>query len=299
MFDTDEAVEALCEAAGGQDRPVRALYTGGDGEAGDFTLLPGLDELLGWCAPPDVWATGVLTRGTATLLDGGDTRRQRCQVACVVDRWGSVAGRVRFDDAGTARDTGSIVEAPGEGRMLEVLQRCMGRPTAAPRQSVAFVLVATWMARAGEAAVDAGGPLGWDDLLALMPAGSLLGPGDIRPAEGGLDMLTASMVAALPAWDWDEVRRRWIDRRLSMAGIGPDMAAWMDTGMLCRWMLDDTQPLDMLVRAGLRAVDGADRWKVDRLLTAALEAESAAAAAVPAARTGRGACARRGGLHGR
>ena len=299
MFDTDEAVEALCEAAGGQDRPVRALYTGGVGEAGDFTLLPGLDELLGWRAPPEVWATGMLTRGTATLLEGGNARGQRCQVACVVDRWGSVAGRVRFDDAGAGRDRGSIVEAPGEGRMLEVLQRCMGLPTAAPRQSVAFVLVAAWMARAGEAAVDAGGPLGWDDLVALMPAGALLGPADIRPAAGGLDMLTGSMAAALPAWDWDEVRRRWIDRRLCIAGVEPDLAAWMDTGMLCRWMLDATQPLDMLVRAGLRAVDEADRWKVDRLLTAALEAESAAAAAVPAGRAGRGACGRRGDPRGR
>jgi hypothetical protein len=84
--------------------------------------------------------------------------------------------------------------------------------------------------------------LSWSDVTALHPALQLLACDRFEPE---LDDVERLMRALGDACDWPMVREQTI--RGWQAGLDPSLAAWMDAGMLSRWLLDRGPDVDELL----------------------------------------------------
>lgn len=278
MFDTEEAIDALCEAVGTDERPVWTVFDRDDGEPDGFVLMPGPGAMLGWRAPSEVWAIGVVAGGTATVVGDKGVDDRRCQVACVVDRWGTVSGRLRLPDPSSSGSPDLRSEAPRDGRVLDILRRCLGLPTSPAQESMPGVVSLAWLAALATEARRRRRPLGWLDAVDRHPVVSLLDLPAKPTAHGGPetarhpgDPWVSLIDAALRSWDWGELRRRCVERGTTIAGITPDTASWMDDGMFSRWLAEGVDAVDALLDAGFRAVNEDDHPALNRLLVAAID----------------------------
>jgi hypothetical protein len=53
---------------------------------------------------------------------------------------------------------------------------------------------------------------------------------------------------AAAAWSWQEIRAQAVNGELE-SFIDPELAAWMDEGMLSRWLLSMIPPVEQLLEA--------------------------------------------------
>jgi hypothetical protein len=189
----------------------------------------------------------VVAGGTAHHLDRGD--RHQITLAVLVDRSGRCAHRVT--------DPGGVALVPdGErpaGRLLDLLLRSLGCPTAPPEHSPRRWWDTAWLdAVVAEAAVAPGALRTFADVVRLHPL-----------VDHGLRPVTTCP----PTWPvaddgntgWAEVRRAVsagpppIDPaesavRAALAPlVDPATARWMDDGCLARWLLGDVPPFDDLL----------------------------------------------------
>ncbi|MCU4184558.1 hypothetical protein K6U06_09315 [Acidiferrimicrobium sp. IK] len=310
MFDVQDAVDALCEAVGVDERPVWTVFDRADGGVDGFVLQPGPGGMLGWRAPAEVWAIGMVAGGTARVLDDEADRGARCQVACVVDRRGAAAGRVRFlapgeppgarssagPDAGVGSRPGSgpstsvaavqalgevRYEAPQEGRVLDILRRCLGLETAPAEDHLPAVLALVWLAAVSREARRRGACLEWSDAVAFHPVVSLrdrgAGPSTDRSVAGRLqqrrrpgDPWAALIASAHQGWDWGELRRRCVERRVGIGDVTAELAEWMDDGMFSRWIAEEVGDAERIIDLGFRSLVERDHPALDRLLSDAV-----------------------------
>lgn len=212
----------------------------------------GFDRLLGFVAPSGCSAVGVVaggwaTTGTARPVDDAGTRgctgrRQRIRTTVLVQRDGTSSARLRWE-------SGRIVdEAPTAGRMFDCLRRAVGLATEPPPVGTDVLFASMWLAAITDATERSGPVMTWPDVVGLHPVGQVLA--DEAPA--GDNWLVDAATALAVACPWSEVRRLVAEGAWDESPVLPSAAAWMDDGMLCRWLLDGQAPLAQQLQRALR-----------------------------------------------
>ena len=236
--------------------------------------------LLGWRAPEDCLAVGMVATGRGRLLgtetyagaaedasedraDGvaeGNALAERfnaaggvlpMRMACVVSRSGEIGWWMELPD-GTAH-----TDPPGEGRMLDVLLRCLGLSTSPPVEPASEIHTAAWLASVIEGGVSSARRLTWSDVerlhpLALVLSGDLdfaLIATDDEAAEARRELADLVRISA-SAWSWEEIRVQAAGGELE-ALIDAGLAAWMDEGMFSRWLLSIVPTIDQLLEVAV------------------------------------------------
>ncbi|MGH9185021.1 MAG: hypothetical protein ACRD0U_04260 [Acidimicrobiales bacterium] len=259
-----DAVVALLELATaelGFDLRPRLVFVEGDVDDADTWDVGFVDvdgesvsaALLGFTAPGSWWALGTLTGGWAApeTLDDREMARGRLasrpsahpeavrvRSLVLMSRDGSVAGRTRMADGR------QIDEPPSEGLAIDGLRRAFGLATTAPAVSVAELLTTLWLAGVDAAADEAGREgrrLTWNAVARSHPALLLLRAAGDRPKAGALVELATALGRVCT---WTEVRRQVTERAWLSGVVTPELGAWMDDGMLARFLLSAFPPVE-------------------------------------------------------
>lgn len=236
-------VRALGDQASKQHHPVWVQLLDVPGGEVEMAVSSDAGGLLGRLAPPACFAVGVVATGRVRSLDpamelparylpgrAGDVR-----LACLVERSGTVGWHMRLPD-GSQCD-----RSPEEGRMLDVLRRCLELPTPAPGQPAGRLHTIAWIGALTDASSARRRRLTWAEAVAAHP--QLAGE---QPCSADAPAEERILVAA--------AGENWESLRLAVAsGLGgpemppPPLAAWMDEGMFSRWVLDALPPLESLI----------------------------------------------------
>lgn len=208
-------------------------------------------SLVGWTAPPECTAVGIVATGHARALAGAadcdaiERDFARIRLCCVVGR----SGEVGWTMEGSHGDRS--VEAPREGKLLDTMLRCLGLPTRPPEAQAAGLHAVAWLTSILEAGIASPKRLTWSQVARLHPLARLL-RGEIPEATVGngtdIDDMGDLLRIAANAWSWSEIRAQARDGNLA-ALVHPRLAAWMDDGMFSRWLLDRVPRLDLLLGA--------------------------------------------------
>jgi hypothetical protein len=251
------------------------------GDGWSTTARRSLQDLVGWTAPLDCDAIGIVAAGATVravpLGRGGSVAGSEAptirppsglgpagpigrdasptsatgpdcspavRLVAAVDRFGRCASRLTVD--GTVHH-----EPPAGGRMLDTLQRCLGRPTRPPDEDTTGLLATLWFAAIMAQPALGEGRLTWTQAIRLHPASQLL------LASGTYFThreLTAGVDAAVRTLTWD-VLRDATARRGTLGDLCPaSLAAWMDSGIYSRWILGQLPDLETLAPATIAAL---------------------------------------------
>jgi hypothetical protein len=225
---------------------VQIVGTPGDGAEFTFLGLDGLD-VMGWLAPPDCDALGIVGTATVTRFDGPIEppvpipvgRTPGARFACVVGRDAHVGWTMRLPD-GT-----EMTEVPEDGRMLDCLRRCLDLPTPPPPESPGYIQSVLWLAAILEEGSQANRRLGWRETLRLHPVASgILESPDVEVTEHNLAELVR---LASSIWTWERLRRDTVVNHWASHVVSDDLAGWMDEGMFARWILAELPAADELM----------------------------------------------------
>jgi hypothetical protein len=268
-------IRSLLSARPASEAPaLLAAATSPPGVRASSVFLRSADpaRLLGWHAPADVAALGLLATGRASRSAEGDAKRcatdqlgglrdgDVVRIVVAVGRDGTTLGELVSGD--------TVVHHPPEGgRLHDALHRALGLQTAAPPAPAATLTATIWLGRL--ASSDAPGRLGpslpqppvgtWRQALLLHPAAAPLvadtarspvdgaagAPGATLPSEE--ELITAIRLSGR-VWDWARLRTGAAEYG-QLAELCPaPLAAWMDDGMFSRWVLDQLTPLPVLAR---------------------------------------------------
>jgi hypothetical protein len=221
--------------------------------AGDFSveLFEESRGFLGWTAPPDCQAVGVVATGRAIAEDGprepppgfppGTPTRVR--LACLVARDGTIGWQME-----TAGGVPHPV-APTEGRLLDCLRRCFALPTPPAPAGPAQLRSLLWLLAIDDLLRSTSRRPTWNQILDLHPDASLLTPAP-------LDRFGAGE----PGWSWEVLRRSAMRDGWAWMMVDRDLAGWMDEGMFARWILDSLPSTeDLLARLRPRLAPSAAR----------------------------------------
>ncbi|HVA73101.1 MAG TPA: hypothetical protein VNF71_00870 [Acidimicrobiales bacterium] len=271
----EELLETLGDEVRDQGVPTWVRVFDDDDEESGFAVDASSEPqaLLGWTAPPECVAVGVVATGRLRVDPSaaggwsGDGRSfgdvyqdlaqiegSRIRMCCVVGRSGDVGWHLEGPHG--VRGT----SAPEAGRLLDCLKRCLGLATPPPPEPAAELHAAAWIASVLEAAMESPRPLTWSDVTRLHPlarllAGDLGGPTGGEDAEDGVegdvekpDELADMIRIAANAWSWPEIRAQAAGGNLEGL-VDARMAAWMDDGMFARWLLSLVPPVEQLIGA--------------------------------------------------
>ena len=176
------------------------------------------------------------------------------RMACVVSRSREVGWWMELPDGATH------AEPPGEGRVLDVLFRCLGLPTSPPAEPASEIHSAAWLASVIDGGMSSERRLTWSDIERLHPLARLLS-GDIEvPLDAGDDdqvdddddeaearrELADLVRISAAAWSWEEIRTQAAEGELE-AFVDAELASWMDEGMFSRWLLSILPSVDQLL----------------------------------------------------
>ena len=198
---------------------------------GQLEVLPLAGEhplvtLLGFTAPARWQAIAVTASGTAFPIDDPGGSRRPVQICHLLHRSGETVSVLRDDD-GLQHPP-----HPPEGAIPDACRRALGLPTAPPPASTGILWAVVWLDRMVEAAgepVDRSRFASFDGVAELHPAAV---PG--QPAEA-LPDAAARFTAEHP---WSRLRAEPHLLPWPVAHeVTPEVAAWMDDGMLARWAL--------------------------------------------------------------
>jgi hypothetical protein len=233
-----------------------------DGTEGDFYLEFFEDSrgFLGWTAPPECQAVGVVACGRAIAEDGpvepppgftpGATTRVRA--ACLVARDGAIGWQMETLD-------GACHPAPPtEGRLMDCFRRCFGLPTPAAAVGPGNFQALLWLISIEEVLQGSNRRLTWNQMLDLHPAAN---PQDYRQLANPHGPPCAPTGRwGEPEWTWEALRRSAIRDNWARGLVQQDLAAWMDEGMFARWILDSLpSPEDVLAKLRPRLSTSAAR----------------------------------------
>jgi hypothetical protein len=189
-----------------------------------------LDRLIGLVAPTACTVVGVIAPGWARPLPvaNGEGTRQRIRTVVLVDRERQVAGRIRWQAGGV------VDEAPDSGRILDCLYRALGLETDPPGVGTDVLFASIWLSAVIEQSRTSDSPLTWTEVEALHPVVQILAEASLPDRRGWLVEAARALAAACP---WAEIRRLISAGDWEEDSISPPAAAWMDDGMVCRWLL--------------------------------------------------------------
>lgn len=228
------------------------------------------DCLVGFRAPNWWDAVGVTTFGRLHH-QGDDQPAESARFTTIVSRHDGCVSVIEGD-----RSERVVIEDPPTGWSHDVLLRVLGLDTAPPEGSPALVMDLWWLDAVASLALAKPRSLrSWGPLARAHP---LCPPGTI-PSPNELAALTASEALARPWWF---LRQRFAKLALPAEEHGPKgegetlpAGRWFDDGSLCRWMLRDLPPADLLLADLLATLPA---HLADSLLAGLVEAELPAAA---------------------
>jgi hypothetical protein len=245
---TTRILESLGDHVAGQGFPTWVKVVDGQSRDDSFTLAC-LDDpggLMGWSAPPEVSAVGVVATGRLLMEPGPSeapaplraAKNGGIRLACVVARDGTTGWRMVIP-GGRAMEN-----VPEDGRLLDCLKRCLGLPTPPAPTGPGRLQSLLWLDKILGQAQTSPHRLSWNEVVRLHPAGALLDPGE----QGALSPEDLAHVIRLAGtvWSWEEIRQQ-AATRWSGQIIERDIAAWMDEGMFARWMLGGLPGTDELM----------------------------------------------------
>jgi hypothetical protein len=195
-----------------------------------------VDELVGFVAPPDWDAFGLVAPGRATDLESG--RDHPVVVTHLCDRLGQELSAIR--SAGPDGPTVWPHPAPPEpvvGRVPDLCRRVLGLATPPPEGPPTELWLTQWLDRCLALAALAESPLTWEHLAALHPAGPV-GAGRRAP---GPDALAELAAAGARQASWRSLRLA-AGTGTDLPVLTPEMVAWMDDGTFSRWWPTEAPP---------------------------------------------------------
>jgi hypothetical protein len=248
--------------------------TGVDGDGFDLGLLDleghnVTDALLGMTAPDDCWAIGVVTGAWAApvgshLRPSAHPEAVRVRLTVMVDRSAEVVAMSEFADGRPAP------EPPLEGPTVDALRRALTLPTPPPDVKPSDLFAELWLlqlAEEGRSRRAEGKRLTWPRATRLHFAIQLLEQSGTRTRP---DLFVRYVEAFANVLQWADVRRGITDRGW-LAGLMPDgVAAWMDDGMLCRWLLGGLPPVTESIKEARRVLAPSAIERLDEALDALL-----------------------------
>lgn len=276
-----EAFDAIVAQRGGGEGPLLLRTRGGvDPDAGAELAVRPLDghpaqALLGFSAPLGWTAIGLSAGAWASHYQGQPTGytaraagdgRQRVRILHLLDRNGTTAGRLCWQD-GRVHD-----EPPSEGLVVDCLRRAMGLPTPPPTSSTDLLFASLWLEAIASAGRRGRRDMTWHQAVGLHPAMQLLAGDGQTPRPNEL-VPTAQALGRI--CDWSRVRELSI--RGWTGGADATLAAWMDAGMLSRWLIDQHPPLaELTARARRRCAPTTMRRIMDVLAELAVATQTEA-----------------------
>ncbi|MFP5328063.1 MAG: hypothetical protein ACLGHT_11355 [Acidimicrobiia bacterium] len=198
-----------------------------------------LTELMGFAAPEDWWALGVVCTGWMAPMNGPrpslHPEAVRIVQAIAVTRDGDVVNHTRVEG-------GEVIdEPPGEGMVLDALKRCLQLPTAPPQGFSADVFIVLWLQLVEAEARDARANLRkmtWMRAARRFPFADSVKNVDLRePAQ-----FAEYALATVRDIDWERLRG-WGSRGMLGGLVSPSLARWMDAGMFSRWLTGSLPPI--------------------------------------------------------
>jgi hypothetical protein len=201
-------------------------------------------HLLGFTAPDDWTVLGVTCCGWAGSTDADvppsmQEGRRRVRQTFLVGRSGATASVVRFRDGGEPQR----LHDPAEGRMVDALRRAFALPTQPPETETCILFIAWWLANVVSAGRTAPKRLTWKRVCDQHPAVRLLRAAG-QPAITG-DPVAAGRTLA-DVFDWTRLRELLVETSVP-GSIDPGLAAWMDEGMLSRYLLAELPTIGTLL----------------------------------------------------
>lgn len=199
-----------------------------------------LDELVGFTAPADWEAVGVVAHGVAHWLDDdvGSSPPARVRTTHLVSRDGSWAlrcdlpGRDAVAAAGRADDPDRVA-----GRLDDACRRVLGLPTTPPDIGTGELFTLQWLDAVVAAATTSPDSVAtWPAVVDLHPTIPALLP---DAGGGGVDPAALAHKAnQLAEWrDWPVLRRACAAGTWSTAEVDAAAADWLDDGAFSRWVL--------------------------------------------------------------
>lgn len=198
-----------------------------------------LTALMGFVAPDDWWALGVISTGWMGPLDGGRPSANpdavRTAQVIAVTREGHVVSHVR------AADGESFDDPPSHGRTLDALRRAVGLPTPPAEGFVPDVFLVLWLhfveVEAREARFNLQ-KMTWVRAARCFPFAASVKNAHVREPGSFADLL----LATVDDIDWERLRQ-WGTRGSLGKLVAPELARWMDDGMFSRWCADVLPPV--------------------------------------------------------
>lgn len=196
------------------------------------------EALFGLVAPDEWWALGVIASGwmaplegeglefgTSTIRPSAHPDAVRVMTAAFVARDGTFVSRAEAADGYTiGHDAGEPI-----GIVPDALRRCFRLPTAAPTRPATEFFAALWLHLMNRTAgIDRHS---WTKLAKRLPLTDVYGASLQNP-----DALASAAHEQYGALGWAGIKR-WAERGTLGVFVPPDLAEWMDEGMLSRWLL--------------------------------------------------------------
>lgn len=196
-----------------------------------------VDALLGFDAPPDWAAVGLVGGGRARVLDHAGAAAEPVLVVHLQHRDGACTSLV-----GPTAGPLQPVTGPAQGRMVDLCRRSLGLPTDPPPSSTLRWWAGAWVdALCGEPALELAREA---DVVTLFPGWA---PSAVRTLDG-LVRCGQDLAHRRP---WSAMRRAAATGRCCAPGLTPSDAAWLDDGSFARWVL--AAAIDL--RCGLAELD--------------------------------------------
>ncbi len=190
------------------------------------------EVLLGFDAPQEWSAIGVMASGRSTLVDEPPGHPYEAVVVVHLQARSGESMSLLGPPGGPLK----ACSTPAQGRIVDICRRCLGLGTDRPIGSPLWWWVARWLDQlCAEPALE----LVADEreLVRAFPAGM---PFDVVPDLASLQEHARLLESACP---WPLVRWGVAGGALSAPGITAEEAAWMDDGMFQRWALGEVPPL--------------------------------------------------------
>ncbi len=239
------------------------------------------DVLLGFVAPPEWSAVGVVITATARPLDTSAQpsrpprpldQEEHIVFAYLVARDGVSVSVSRRPDGSRWETSATSLDETATGRVDDALRRVLGLPTHPPPADPAELWARLWLDRVlTEVGARPSQPWSWPTIAVLHPAAKLV----IDDMRGRVSEVVEAMprLAEILARGrtWDDLRLGYVSGQWDAPSIPSDVARWMDDGIFSRWLLDSVPPCgaalvalrDLLPSSLVTRIERTlDRWHV-------------------------------------